>query len=759
MSTSPVQPLRRDSRIFISAATRDLGTVRPLVKKALEENDYHAIEQSTFPTDYRDLIDRLRERISSCDAVIHIAGFCSGAEPKTRPPDTPRRSFTQIEYYIALELGKPIYLFVTTPAFEPDKHDIEDPELAGLQEEHRRVLTSTTKSYQRVASREELDQKVRSLQLRVDAALEELTRVDVQVSALRQELPERIQESHVNTVQALTDPVLLADSIRKAIEARAQVKIVALPSESGRWRKIIEIERQRDFALAHVAELLRLLQSQLKEGGSEILGQAADILQKEGADDALAYLEKQTPSIIDSATQISKRVKTENELLHQELAPLQLRADLMQLTFDLNGALDLRKKIAELAPNWFDARSRLAVLLAHLARFPEAETHARAASVLAANPKEEAAALGNLGELCQETNRRAEAEPLMRQALALVERGGGSPLEISLRLNSLAQLLKELNRMNEAEPLLRRALKCGQEEYGADHMAVVKSLNNLADLLTSTNQLAEAEPLLRQALEISEKTYGPVHPQTSAILSNLSAVLVTTGRAEEAIPLLARSVANTEYCYGPEHPEFAKVLNNFANGLRAVNRPADAEAQFRRVVAVNEKVYGPNDPRVAASLNNLAYILHSMNRSAEAENPARRALAIDEKTYGAEHPYVATDLNTLALVLKAVNRPGEAEPLMRRALEIDTKASGADSPRVAIELTNLGILLGQTNRMQEAEPLLRRAAMILHDFGRKTGYEHENMQKTLDIYRQLLQAMRLSARETAERLRPFVERT
>jgi hypothetical protein len=59
--------------------------VRKLVKKALEDSGYHAIEQDNFPLDYRELVDKLRNQIATCDAVIHIAGCCFGAEPRQRP--------------------------------------------------------------------------------------------------------------------------------------------------------------------------------------------------------------------------------------------------------------------------------------------------------------------------------------------------------------------------------------------------------------------------------------------------------------------------------------------------------------------------------------------------------------------------------------------------------------------------------------------------------------------------------------------------
>ena len=125
--SNPPRTIRRDTRVFISAVTRELGSVRKLVKKALEDNDYHAVEQDNFPPDYRDLIAKLRERINSCDAVVHVAGHCYGAEPAERPADAPRRSYTQLEYDIAVELGKPVYVFLTGDRFPTDPHEPEPP--------------------------------------------------------------------------------------------------------------------------------------------------------------------------------------------------------------------------------------------------------------------------------------------------------------------------------------------------------------------------------------------------------------------------------------------------------------------------------------------------------------------------------------------------------------------------------------------------------------------------------------------------------
>jgi hypothetical protein len=54
---------------------------------------------------------------------------------------------------------------------------------------------------------------------------------------------------------------------------------------------------------------------------------------------------------------------------------------------------------------------------------------------------------------------------------------------VAIRLNNLAQLLQATNRLAEAEPLMRRALAIDEASYGAEHPEVAIRLNNLALLL------------------------------------------------------------------------------------------------------------------------------------------------------------------------------------------------------------------------------------------------------------------------------------
>jgi len=99
-------------------------------------------------------------------------------------------------------------------------------------------------------------------------------------------------------------------------------------------------------------------------------------------------------------------------------------------------------------------------------------------------------------------------------------------------------LLKATNRLAEAEPLMRRALAIDEASYGPDHPDVATALNNLVSLLYATNRLAEAEPLTRRQLEIFLKftvATGHQHPFLQKSIDNYVALLQQMGRSPQEV--------------------------------------------------------------------------------------------------------------------------------------------------------------------------------------------------------------------------------
>ena len=352
--------------------------------------------------------------------------------------------------------------------------------------------------------------------------------------------------------------------------------------------------------------------------------------------------------------------------------------------------------------------------------------------------------LSNLAQLLQATNRLAEAEPLMRRALAIDEKSfGPDHPNVARALNNLAPLLQATNRLAEAEPLMRRALAIDEKSFGPDHPNVAiastiwhaasdtnrlprpslyrralaiyekslarssrcgNGLNNLAELLKATNRLAEAEPLMRRALAIDEKSFGPDHPNVATDLNNLATAASGHEPARRGRALDAPRARDRREKLRPRSSQCGQrpqQSGGAASGPTGLPRPSRLSPRARD----RREELRPRSSRCGHDLNNLAQLLQATNRLAEAEPLMRRALAIDEKSFGPDHPNVATDLNNLALLLQNTNRLAEAEPLIAARWPSDEKSLGPDHPDVATALNNLALLLQATNRLAEAEPL------------------------------------------------------
>jgi tetratricopeptide (TPR) repeat protein len=132
-------------------------------------------------------------------------------------------------------------------------------------------------------------------------------------------------------------------------------------------------------------------------------------------------------------------------------------------------------------------------------------------------------AMIHLATMLGDTGQLGEAERLIWRAIAIDEKHyGPDGLEVAKDIHVLFHILYAggKHRFAEAEPLMRRALAIFEESN--DQSYVATSLNNLGHLLTGSNRLQEAEPLMRRALALSIQTQGVDHPQTVGVRNALS---------------------------------------------------------------------------------------------------------------------------------------------------------------------------------------------------------------------------------------------
>ena len=188
------------------------------------------------------------------------------------------------------------------------------------------------------------------------------------------------------------------------------------------------------------------------------------------------------------------------------------------------------------------------------------------------------------------------------------------------RLNNLAVLLQATNRLAEAEPLMRRALAIDEKSFGPDHPNVAHQPQQLGPSCcrTPTGSPRPSRSDAPRAVAIDEKSFGPDHPNVASGLNNLAQLLQATNRLAEAEPLMRRALAIDEKSFGPIIPRRHRPQQPgpAAAGHQPAGRGRAADAPRARH---QREELRPRPSQCRHSLNNLAGLLQATNRLAEAE--------------------------------------------------------------------------------------------------------------------------------------------
>ena len=151
--------------VFLSATTQDLASCREAAARMLRKAHVFPVIQEEFSADYRPLTDHLRDLILRCDAVVCLVGNVHGSAPSGYT-----RSYTQLEFDVARELGKPVFVFLAHDDFVPDRHSQEAEHNRQLQRHYRLELQHTLKC-EWFHSREDLEKQILLLATRLPSVL------------------------------------------------------------------------------------------------------------------------------------------------------------------------------------------------------------------------------------------------------------------------------------------------------------------------------------------------------------------------------------------------------------------------------------------------------------------------------------------------------------------------------------------------------------------------------------------------------------
>lgn len=375
-------------KIFISATSGDLSSARQIAKEALLTINCHPVEQTNFEPDWRSVTDMLRGKIGDCQALIHLVGFRYGAEPEpaSLPAGTPRRSYTQMEYHLARELGLRVYTFLlpeTYPFDVPAKADT--PEVTQLQAAHRALIQSSPHLYEKPANDLDLRTRLIALQEKVIGLEQEQTDVKQGLSRSHRVLllvlvlilmlaalvtgELWLTNRHVETL-----PARVEDSIRKGytvdaakiriqLEAASQKKrdediteandLKLHPKWDDRQKLREEAEAAHKQRVSRVTEFAQeFAELAAAKDASPVLIEMGRIIETEGVDAALAYFETQRGDVMKRA---QSRLAAARDAAHRDLQPMLKAAGLQVTKGQTDAARASYQDLLKLDPQWPEA--------------------------------------------------------------------------------------------------------------------------------------------------------------------------------------------------------------------------------------------------------------------------------------------------------------------------------------------------------------------------------------------------------------------
>ena len=149
-------------------------------------------------------------------------------------------------------------------------------------------------------------------------------------------------------------------------------------------------------------------------------------------------------------------------------------------------------------------------------------------------------------------------------------------------IGGVGNVLRALGRYHEAEPKLKERVAIAERTFGRDDAEVAGALNDLGVLYKYTGDFDKAGRLYRRALKIAEKACYD-DPQVATITSQPRRLELRARAVRTRQPFTARrSVAIREERTGRDHPAVAADAAALAAILGAQGKREEAEAIYRR---------------------------------------------------------------------------------------------------------------------------------------------------------------------------------
>lgn len=336
-------------------------------------------------------------------------------------------------------------------------------------------------------------------------------------------------------------------------------------------------------------------------------------------------------------------------------------------------------------------------------------------SVLGPDSVELAADLITLGSVYEKLARFADAEPLYKRAIALIESAGprGNKTHLAIGLNNLGWLYYRMGRYREAEEPTKASIQIRESIFEPSDVRLSYPIDNLGLIYLEQGRHLEAEEQFQRAIEITRRASAPL--DEAIALDNLGYLYWAQGRLADAEKLHWLALELEEKAPNADPADLALTLNSLGAVLVDEGLLQKAEPILLRALNIWEGAVAKDNPQLAYALTNLAQLYAKQQRWREAEPLLRKALTIREQQLGQEHPLTAIVVDNLAGLLTEIGDPEAAEKLAASALAIKERALGTSHPEVAKTLAVLARANEERGDLVTALEFARRASEIRRD--------------------------------------------
>lgn len=328
------------------------------------------------------------------------------------------------------------------------------------------------------------------------------------------------------------------------------------------------------------------------------------------------------------------------------------------------------------------------------------------------NSPEEVQALAWLAGLDERSGESARAIEIGDKALAFARRVLPHDSDaLTEAVRNLGWIQMDAGHPAQAEPLLREALARTRLRLGDRHPDVADDMALLNSALGSLGRYGEGERLMREAIGIDASAYA--HPNAHAAwhLNDLANVLALEGKFSDSQAFYARSLALDRALAPASSLNEAVSLGNIARLRFAQGAYDSAEDGLRDAIDRKQRLLGADYADNGRSYDRawLAKVLIARGRFGEARTLVEAALADARRRHRGPHPDVAFALTVQAELMTATGDRQRAAALAGKAVAMYTTLADQHSGKAIRARLLFGESLQALGRDKEARPQLQSA--------------------------------------------------